>query len=245
MNRGSLLKKKALFTNTALLGIFLMIVGCTKVDVRVSGFCCSSPEVIPPALSCDLPEKFLPIVGFQQETTKWCWAANAQMVTNYLRGNSLQQCEIVNRDLSPPRNCCESQQAKESFECNQPGFPEVALEKVDIISATPIKNPPREKFWGMITSQICEGKPLILADYWEFGGHSSIIYGFDGNIEGAERFVWSYDPQDDPNNSLLTGQVQGGMEWNFDLAIYFASPDTDFYDRKEIYVTEGFNYEGN
>ncbi|MEO6202614.1 MAG: papain-like cysteine protease family protein [Nitrospirales bacterium] len=231
-----LLKKVCLIKIAILVGIFLITGSCTKVDVRVTRPCCSPSEYVYEGPSCDLPEKMLSIEGFRQEATAWCWVASAQMVAKHLNGTSLQQCEIVDDLFNPISSCCKDPY---TTECNRGWWPERALEKEGIKSGFPIENPPKDKLWKMITWDICTGKPLILAEYFlGGGGHSSVLYGFDGNSPGEESWVWAYDPLDDPVPG--SGGPRGGMQWYFDEAIYFSSVPEDLYGREAIYVTADF-----
>src|SRR5690606_2099439 len=104
-----------LFATTMVLGC-LIIGGCTRVDVRLTGLCCSSSQDTPSSPACDLPEKSLNITGYRQEASAWCWVANAKMVANLLNGISRPQCEIVNDVFNPSASCCDD---KNSSECNR------------------------------------------------------------------------------------------------------------------------------
>jgi hypothetical protein len=238
MNSGSSLKKKALFTNTALLGLFLMMGGCTKVDVRVTGFCCSSSEELSPTPACNLPEKAIAIAGYKQENNSVCWAATAQMVINhYLTADGqspITQCSIVDGALHPFHTCCGVMES--NTECFQAGLPETVFNRKGFTYAPEVKDPPdREDLWGKLTNQICEDKPLILAEYWGAGGHSSVIYGFGGNGLTGERWVDIYDHFDPPITDILTGELEV-EQINYDAEIYYV-PGNDTFGRTEVYYT--------
>ncbi|MEO8324894.1 MAG: papain-like cysteine protease family protein [Nitrospirota bacterium] len=227
------LKMKSLLSTIGLLGFILIIGGCTKVDVRVTGFCCSSSDDdLPPGPSCDLPEKSLTIERYDQETISWCWAASAQMVINYFRTAAgqpqLTQCSIVDDLLTPPETCCGPD--KNSDSCLRGDLPENVFVKKGFTYAPEIKDPSsRENLWGKVTSQICEEKPLILAEYFVGGGgHSSVIYGFGGNGQVGERWVDLYDHIAKP---IDVEQV------NYDNEIYFVDQDHDNFGRLAVYYT--------
>jgi hypothetical protein len=223
---------KSLFGTIGLFGFFLMIGGCTKVDVRVSGFCCSSSDDLPPGPSCNLPEKSLTIELYEQETISWCWAASAQTVINYFGTVAGQppfaQCSLVDDLLTPPETCCGP--AKHSDSCLRGDLPEKVFVKKGFTYAPEIKDPPnRENLWGKISNQICEEKPIVLAEYFvDGGGHSSVIYGFGGNGQVGERWVDIYDHLDKP---IDVEQV------NYDNELYFVDRDHDNFGRKEVYYT--------
>jgi len=229
MNKFPSRRLKNLFATTALLGLFLLV-SCAEVVVHVSRGSGSS-EDLPPGPSCNLPEKFLTITREDQETISWCWAASAQMVINYFRKAAekpeLKQCSIVDDVVNPPVTCCGV--AGNSGLCNQGDLPENALDKKAFTYAAPIKDPSnRENLWGKITSQICENKPIILAEYFVGGGgHSSVIYGFGGNDLVGSRWVDLYDHVPSPDN---VEQV------NYDNEIYFV-PGNDSFSRREVYYT--------
>ena len=223
---------KSLFTTIGLLGFFLIIGGCTKVDVRVTGFCCSSSDDLPSGPSCDLSEKSLTIELYEQETISWCWAASAQTVINYFRTAAgqapLTQCSLVDDLLTPPETCCGP--ARHSDSCLRGDLPEKVFVKKGFTYAPEIKDPPnRENLWGKVTNQICEEKPIVLAEYFvDGGGHNSSIYGFGGNGQVGERWVDIYDHLDKP---IDVEQV------NYDNELYFVDRDHDNFGRLEVYYT--------
>ena len=224
------INRKNFFRTIVLVGCFL-VGGCTKVDVRVTGFCCSSSDDLPPGPSCDLSEKSLTIELYEQETISWCWAASAQTVINYFRTAAgeppLTQCSLVNELLTPPETCCG--QAKHSDSCLRGDLPEKVFVKKGFTYAPEIKDPPnRENLWGKVTNQICEEKPPILAEYFVGGGgHSYSIFGFKVDPDG-ERWVDIYDH---------LGPPIGLEQVNYDDELYFVDRDHDNFGRLEVYYT--------
>lgn len=212
----------------------LIIGGCTKVDVRVSGFCCSSSysNDLPPGPSCDLSEKSFTIDLYEQETISWCWAASAQTVINYFRTAAgqppLTQCSLVDDLLTPPETCCGP--ARHSDSCLRGDLPEKVFVKKGFTYAPEIKDPPnRENLWGKVTNQICEEKPIVLAEYFvDGGGHTSVISAFGGNGQVGERWVDIYDHLGPP---IDLEQV------NYDNELYFVDRDHDNFGRLEVYYT--------
>ena len=245
MNKVPSLNLKNLFAATALLGIFLMIGGCTEVIVRVStggNSGASSPEDpgdLPPHPPCNLPEASLAIVGYKiKPNTAWCWAASAQMVINYFRTaegeDPLLQCDIVDVTYNhPPNTCCGA--SSTSPLCNKEGNPLNTFNRMQV-GYENFKNPSdRENLWGWITSQICENKPLILAEVFSSGlGHSSVIYG-DGENDIYGRYVDIYDHLDEPVTDPLSGQLEV-EQVSYDDEIYFV-PGNDLYGRTAVYYT--------
>lgn len=60
---------------------------------------------------------FLGITNYQQQQTRWCWAAAAQQALLYKNGSAPQQCEIVATGLGlSPDQCCNM-----PYSCNYTG----------------------------------------------------------------------------------------------------------------------------
>ena len=98
------------------------------------------------------------------------------------------------------------------------------------------KNPSdKENLWGWITSQICENKPLILAEvFWSGLGHTSVIYGFGAN-DLIGRYVDIYDHLEEPVTDPLTG-ISEVEQASYDNVIYFEK-DNDIFNRTAVYYT--------
>lgn len=232
------LKLGKLFAITILV-VCVFIGGCTEVIVRVSMGPGSSGG-LPPTPACNLPEKAITIVGYKQENDSVCWAASAQMVINHYlttEGQSpITQCSIVDEILNPPNSCCGVMDSNGA--CFQDGLPETVFNEKDFTYASAVKDPPsRENLWGKVTSQICEDKPFILAEYFVgVGGHSSVIYGFGGNGLAGERWVDIYDHFDPPVTDPLTGQLLV-EQVNYDAEIYYVPGENDTFNRSAVYYT--------
>ncbi len=226
---------KSLSTIIVLLGLFLIIGGCVKVTVRMSGFCCSGSEdtpTYPSRPSCDLQEKILAFKGCQQEMGNWCWAASAQCVQKHLVGSLIEQCDIVNDALGHPSGTC----CRNPDTCDVKGYSEVALRNLGI---TPFltKNPSRDELLSIIKSTICQDIPLIITEVHEVSAHEKWVFGFADETEVESiQWVWIKDTAAEPDLDPSTG-LERGLQKNFE-ALYFASPDTDLEDRKEFWTTE-------
>jgi len=238
MNRVQSIKSLRAFIIMAVV-FCVLIGGCTKVVVHVSIGSGSTAEP-PSGPPCNLPEKALAIVGYQQENSSVCWAASAQMVINHFRvaagQNPITQCSIVDAVLnkSSGNSCCGVMDQDGS--CMRDGLPEAAFNKKGFTYAPAEKDPLRENLWAKVTNQICEEKPLILAEYFVGGGgHSSVIYGFGGNGLVGERWVDTYDHISPPITDPLTGLLDV-EQVNYDEEIYFV-PGNDTFYRTNVYYT--------
>jgi len=61
------------------------------------------------AQSGALPQAFLPMRYHAQHTDVWCWAASSASVVEYLRGGSVEDCEVLSRYAQlngRPIDCC-------------------------------------------------------------------------------------------------------------------------------------------
>lgn len=221
----------------AMFGVCVCLGGCTEVIVRVST---GSGEDLSPTPACNLPEKALTIKGYQQENVSVCWAATAQMVINHHRTAEgqppIEQCSLVDAVLHPLHTCCGAMDS--NIACFRGGLPENAFNQHGFTYAPALKDPPsRENLWGKMTNQICEDKPLVLAEYFVGGGgHSYVIYGFGGNGLDGERWVDIYDHLTPPTTEPLTGQLEV-EQVNYDYQLYYVPGGNDTFGRTAVWYT--------
>ena len=158
------------------------------------------------------------------------------VVNHYLTAegqNSITQCSIVDAVLNT--TCCGVMNS--NVACMRGGLPETVFNNKGFTYSPARKNPHREDLWAKVTSQICEEKPLILAEYYEGGGgHSSVIYGYGGNGLVGERWVDIYDHLSPPITDPLTGLLEV-EQVNYDAEIYFVPGGNDTFSRTAVYYT--------
>ena len=136
--------------------------------------------------------KKLEVKPINQEQSKWCWAACAEMVIQYVKPTlDAKQCELVKLEMGTSANCCNP--AASSFEsaCNQTGFPEECFDHHGI----DYKPSETRLSWTRLTKQIDEGNPMLYAWFWNNSfqsGHMVVLYGY-GLVQG-EKVLFRYDP---------------------------------------------------
>ncbi|WP_163380174.1 papain-like cysteine protease family protein [Cyclobacterium sp. SYSU L10401] len=172
----------------------------------------------------------------KQQTSDWCWAANAVSVALFYDENSnwSQQCALVNEVLRRS-TCCHQ---KDSGACSVPLELDVALKKVG-------------HFYGHeegplsireIKRKIDGGFPIAIRIKWDTGhGHFLMITGYDGR-QGTP-LVFVKDPQFGdavcPLSLVVNNYQEYGSEWS---DTYFTDSQTaglsSFRKSKRDYIVK-------
>jgi hypothetical protein len=157
-----------------------------------------------------------------QETEKWCWAASAQMVMEYL-GKQVEQCKQANDRLNR-NDCCKNPTPRDCIKGNWPDFKKYGFTFQQTTNA-PLS-------WTTLKVQLapnsCAGTPFAFT--WQYpnngGGHMMVATGYFTDVDG-KRYVFVNNPWETNIGDTQTIQYE----------VYVALPGDhthwdDFYDIK-------------
>jgi hypothetical protein len=167
----------------------------------------------------------LPVPLHPQETGKWCWAASAQMVMDYL-GHNVSQCVQANNRFGR-NDCCDIDLCptpETNHPCVSGGWPE--FDKYGFSFKTTSDAP---LSWEDLRKQIsdqpnCKKRPFCFTWHWPGGsGHMMVAKGYF-TLDGT-NYVAVLNP----------GPVCVGSEYIITYEYYVASPGhhthwNDYYD---------------
>lgn len=105
----------------------------------------------------------LSVPPIYQKMDQWCWAASTQTILNYY-GNPVEQCEIVNKSISPSTDCCSGTPCIDIRTCNRPM--QFDYYQSDVLSKfnTTCDSAHKIFSWEMVMEQIDNNKPFILTN---------------------------------------------------------------------------------
>jgi hypothetical protein len=160
----------------------------------------SSGQPITPDRQRDFVD--LPVDRIRQDQTNWCWAAAAQMVSDFYDNSEVKQCRLANRHFRL-RSCCNSRGSNLNT-CNK------GIDVEDVATVYERLNIGSQFTDGQVTldalkSEINERRPVEVAFQWNGsngGGHVVIVKGFDENPEGDYLIV--NDPLDQYQRALVS-----------------------------------------
>jgi hypothetical protein len=128
--------------------------------------------------------KILSIKEFVQEKDNWCWAASAEIISEFVtNGNGIRQCDHADRYFGkPPGTCC-----GDPASCNSIGWP--VFEQIGYTVETRQSND--WLTWDEAVSELDE-RPFATEQFHNSGGHMVVVYGY-AVINGV-RLVATFDP---------------------------------------------------
>jgi Peptidase_C39 like family len=105
----------------------------------------------------------LSVPPIYQKMYQWCWAASTQTILNYY-GNPVEQCEIVNKSISPSTDCCSGTPCIDIRTCNRPM--QFDYYQLDVLSKfnTTCDSAHKIFTWEKVMEQIDNNKPFILTN---------------------------------------------------------------------------------
>jgi len=122
-----------------------------------------------------------------QQTSKWCWAASAEMTMSALK-RDVPQCEQAKNATG--RNCCALNTLKcpdpdETDACVTTSWPDYGHFN---FSAEPTDE--QALSWDELTGELLAGRPVAFTWRTEEGGHMMVAHGFQSD----GKMVQIYDP---------------------------------------------------
>jgi hypothetical protein len=149
----------------------------------------------------------LGIQNITQQTDSWCWAATAQQVIYWLRGNTPPQCQLVaNAFNANVQYCCNYPQA-----CNSPGYMQQIQSLILAYGGhySTISPPANEM---AVYQTLSQGKAIVLfLQTTPYVGHFVVVRGMEWvpTQFGYQALLYINDPmsyytQPIPFNKLLS-----------------------------------------
>jgi hypothetical protein len=121
-----------------------------------------------------------------QELDRWCWAANGQMIMEYL-GQTVGQCDQANKRFGRG-DCCPTRDASEPDGCNRSGWPEF-----NKYGFTYSETHNSALNWDQLRTEIDQGRPFAFSWQGDGGpGHMMVAIGYQAIPSG--QYVIINDP---------------------------------------------------
>jgi hypothetical protein len=127
----------------------------------------------------------LPVEYRNQEASKWCWAACAEIIMDYM-GHDVSQCELANNEFFFHNgDCCDH---KTTPDCNQNAFPDYAFTENHFTFRRTVNKP---LSWAAVKKQIqTKGKPFAFTWRWAGGGGHMMVAVGCGKVDGEKRIAY-------------------------------------------------------
>ena len=148
------------------------------------------------------------------DRTFWCWAAVAVSLRSFLRGESMDQCELAARVFNG-FDCCQN-----PVPCDVMKPLETALAQAGVFRGrvmSPVQPP-------AIVTELQRQTPLGCAIRWNTGSaHFVVLYGISPDIDGTPSVSVddpSYGKWEGPYTSFRDAYLEGAGRW---IASYFTA----------------------
>jgi len=141
-----------------------------------------------PAEAASFERKSLEVKFHQQNTVVWCWAATIAMVVEYLKDESLEDCQVLSkydRALGGRGLCCEG-----AYECMRTGQSNEMASILGNLFDIHGRYDPRPLSFADVVRLIDDDKPIIAGLQKPSSGHVVVISGYDT----SDRTVKVLDP---------------------------------------------------
>ena len=112
----------------------------------------------------------------RQHTQVWCWAATIAMVLEYVKGTSLEDCQVLSvydRSLNGPGICCQ-----QPFRCNRTGSTAEMGHIMQNLFGMQGVYLRRALTMAEIKTQIDNRRPIIAGFHHARGGHVVVVSGY-------------------------------------------------------------------
>lgn len=157
-----------------------------------------------------------------QSQSKWCWAASARMVTQYVLGNSPEQCDFANSAFGRS-DCCANPSLSA---CNQGATG--ASQVSSVLSSWSVGSTPLQSSlpFQTIKDELNNERPIIA--FWSWvgtnSGHAVVIKGYFAGGSIYHEGVYYNDPGDgsttfEKYDSFVHGS-EGGVEHLWVQTVY-------------------------